>query len=139
MAGKGKPGPLTKEEALHRRTEIWRMRVAAHTVQEIADHFGITHQRVSQLLKEHGGEISQQAAEELRKVELDKLDIMERAAREVVARHQVEDDPTLLAAIDRVLKVQQRRAALTGLDAPVKQEVTSYAYTVNGVDPEALK
>jgi hypothetical protein len=139
MAGKGKPGPDSAEEAAARKAAIWKARVDAVPVAEIAKEHAISVPRVYQILKEHAAEITQQAADELRKVEMDKLDILERTARGIIARYESHDDPTVLGAIDRVLKVGQRRAALGGLDAPVKSEVTSYAYTVNGVDPEALK
>lgn len=47
----------------------------------------------------------------------------------------VEDDMPILAALDRLVKVQERRAKLTGMDAPAKSEVqANFSYTINGED-----
>lgn len=53
----------------------------------------------------------------------------------------LEDDAPILAAVNGALdKIWRRRAALLGLDAPSKVETSgTYNYTVNGVDPEAMK
>jgi hypothetical protein len=51
-------------------------------------------------------------------------------------RTPLRDDAPVLAAIDRVLKIQARRAALWGLDAPTQQRLTvqSVKVTVDGAD-----
>lgn len=56
-------------------------------------------------------------------------------------REPIEDDKPILEAINGALdKINKRRAALLGLDAPTRVESTgTYSYTVNGVDPEAMK
>jgi multidrug efflux pump subunit AcrA (membrane-fusion protein) len=49
----------------------------------------------------------------------------------------LEDDAPVLAAVDRLLKIQARRAALLGLDSPVRQEVAhdgGLRYEIVGVD-----
>jgi predicted transcriptional regulator len=115
------------------------MRCESKTQREIAEHFGITQQRVSEILSEAALEITQAASEELRKVELDKLDKLEQTAHSIVERFREADPATVLGALDRLLKVQQRRAALAGLDAPQVVEQRQYSYSVNGVDPEVLK
>lgn len=86
-------------------------------------------------------------AEELRQVELIRLDSMWVAALAVLeAKHftvsqgkliyngedLLEDDAPVLAAIDRLLKIQERRAKLLGLDAPVKTDVT----ITDGIDQQ---
>jgi predicted transcriptional regulator len=140
MAGKGKPGPLTKEESLQREADMWRLRVEQSlTQQQIAERYGITQQSVSETLARAAGRISQDTAETARKAELHKLDIQEQRCLRIIEQHADQDNPMVLAAQDRLHKIGQRRDALLGLQAPVKSEVTSYAYTVNGVDPEALK
>lgn len=82
---------------------------------------------------------------EVRAVELERLDFMWKAALAVLeAKHfaistkgvvylgdqPLTDDGPVLAAIDRMLKIQDRRAKLLGLDAPAKHEVR----TVDDVD-----
>ena len=81
-----------------------------------------------------------ESAEEVRKVELERLDELSRVAWRVLhARHVhigrggdlatdadgepiIDDGPTL-QAIDRLLKIGERRAKLMGLDAPTQVQV----------------
>lgn len=84
-------------------------------------------------------------------LELERLDAMERAGWAVVRRRHVlvsqgrvmtdddgrpmlDDGPTL-EAIDRLLKIQVRRAKLRGLDAPTKHEVV----TIDAIEAEITK
>jgi hypothetical protein len=60
----------------------------------------------------------QEPADELRKLELARLDDMLKA----IASHVSAGS---LTAIDRAIKIQERRAKLLGLDAPSRQDVTS--------------
>lgn len=83
--------------------------------------------------------IVQEPAEDLRTLELARLDRMWQACVKVLETthytvsegrlvwigpegeaRPLEDDGPVLAAIDRMLKIQDRRAKLLGLDAPVK-------------------
>ena len=92
---------------------------------------GAAHGRVNRALRLMAGP----APEQLRQQEIAKLDLLEQAAWKVLEdRHlrvdhgrvvtddgvPIEDDAPVLAAIDRVLKIQDRRAKLVGLDAPTK-------------------
>lgn len=56
----------------------------------------------------------------------------------IYASEPLLDSGPILAAIDRLNKIAERRAKLLGLDAPTKAEVTTYDYTVNGVDTGKL-
>lgn len=50
------------------------------------------------------------------------------------------DDAPVLAAVDRLLKIQDRRARLLGLDAETKVNLSGgVSYEVIGVDPAALR
>ena len=60
----------------------------------------------------------QEPADELRVLELSRLDDMLKAISQHVAAGN-------LTAIDRALKIQDRRARLLGLDMPAKVDVTS--------------
>lgn len=90
--------------------------------------------------------------DEVRRQELERLDDLARASLRVlaaphlvvsqgrVARHPdtgeaLVDSGPVLAAIDRLLKIQERRAKLLGLDAPSKVEVL----TMDAVDAEIRK
>lgn len=89
-------------------------------------------------------------AAELRQIELARLDALYEAALGVLERRHItvsngrvvyvsdkdgvetplEDDAPVLQAIDRCLRIQERRAKLLGLDAPAKLEVV----TLDAVD-----
>lgn len=123
-----------------RDAEAARLRSAGHSYQHIADVLeyadrGSAHHGVQRVLKE----TVQEAGDELRALELSRLDAMYVAAMgvlenrhvtvsngKVVTLHDqpIEDDAPVLAAIDRLLKIQERRARLLGLDAPVKRDLT---------------
>lgn len=140
MAGPGKPGPMSAEEAIQRKADMWEAKVREHLTQaQLAQRFGISQQRVSQLLAEAAAEKTQHTAEVARKFELDKLDIRDQECRRIIEQHMDSDNPMVLAAHASMDRNAKLRIALEGLAAPVKQEVTSYSYTVNGVKPDALK
>lgn len=149
------------EENLARDAEALRLRSRGWTYQQIADELGYYDRRtayraVEQALKD----TLQEPAENLRKLEVDRLDEMYRHALAVVERQHVAisqgrvvrrkipildsageqvmdphtdepmfryeevlDDAPLLAALDRLLKIQERRARLLGLDAPARSRV----------------
>jgi hypothetical protein len=94
-------------------------------------------------------------AEQVRAMELARLDEMESAVRRVRDTQHVHvsggkvvfgsdgepliDDGPVLSATDRLLKIQERRARLWGIDAPVQgQTEMTVRYEVVGVDPAAL-
>jgi hypothetical protein len=59
----------------------------------------------------------------------------DRDDKPVFREEDVLDDGPVLQAVDRLLKIQARRAALLGLDAPVKAETgVTLNYTIVGVD-----
>lgn len=153
-----------KEQMTERNTQIWQMRLENKTQQEIADAVGLSQPRVAEILGEMLKVRSEEASENLRQFEVGKLDRMEAAMLQVLARDHLtiqggkvvrethvdedgteypgeayRDDGPAMAAVDRLLKIAQRRAALLGLDSPTKIEQTSYDYTVNGVSPDDLR
>lgn len=140
MAGPGKPGPLTKEASLQREADMWKLRVErSWTYQQIAEQYGISYERVGQILRDAASRLSQATAEEARKAELHKLDIREQECLAIIEQHRDTDNPMVLAAHDRLDRIGKRRDALLGLNAPVKSEVTTYDYTVNGVEVDHLR
>jgi hypothetical protein len=116
-----------------------RLRAKGWTYPRIADELGYdsratAYHAVQRVLKE----TVQEPGDELRTLELQRLDDMYRHAMSVLERQHVTvsngkvvhlgdepliDDAPVLAAIDRLLKIQERRAKLLGLDAPVKKDV----------------
>lgn len=125
-------------KALELRTQGWTLRQIATTL-DIS--ISTTQDDIARALRE----TVQQPADELRQVELEKLDRLERAANEVLARsydlyanngkNTGEIDPRpKLGAIDRLVRIAERRARLLGLDAPQQVEHLPIQITVNGID-----
>lgn len=132
------------------RAEIVALRRQRLSQQEIARRLGISQQRVSQLYRQTLAEIPAQQVDEHRLEDLEQLDYLASKAIEVLERQHVtvsngrvvslndepiEDDAPVLAAIAALLKVQERKAKLLGLDAPTKHEVV----TLDAIDAEIAR
>ena len=101
-----------------RPTAIQR-RIAGHTYAQIGAEFGVTAARAYAVVSEHLDACRKEAterAEELRQIELERLDKL----LAVVGPMAEAGD---LAAVDRLLRIQERRSAYLGLDAPRAQLV----------------
>lgn len=123
-----------------RDAEAARLRTQGWTYQRIADHLGLKQRADAyNAVKRVLDATVREAGEDIRALELERLDRLEAAANEVLEREHVTvsngrvvvlheaplpDDGPVLAAIDRLLKIQERRARLLGLDAPTKQNIT---------------
>ena len=123
-----------------RDAEAARLRARGYSYQQIADELGWSskgdaHHAVKRVL----ADTVKEAGDEVRALELARLDGLHRAAMDVLEREHVTvsngrvvalnetplpDDGPVLAAIDRLLKIQERRARLLGLDAPTKQAIS---------------
>jgi hypothetical protein len=95
------------------------------------------------------------AADQLREQELAHLDELREATWAVMeATHltvshgrvvrddsgeAILDDGPVLNAVDRLLRISERRARLLGIDAPAVVTGTMVNYTVDGVPPDALR
>lgn len=104
---------------------------------------GVSYQRIAETLgyKDSSGawravkaalkKTLQEPADELRTLEIERLDAMLSAIWASVKQGQY-------GAQDRALKIMERRAKLLGLDAPVKQDITSdgekITVTIKGID-----
>ncbi|MFF7879125.1 hypothetical protein ACFZDM_33430 [Streptomyces californicus] len=123
-----------------RDAEAARLRTQGWTYQRIADHLKFKQRADAyNAVKRVLDATVREAGEDIRTLELERLDRLEAAANEVLEREHVTvsngrvvvlhetplpDDGPVLAAIDRLLKIQERRARLLGLDAPTKQAIT---------------
>ena len=165
--GQRKTATVTNAARVEKLREAWQLRVDGWTVDQIARHFRVAQSTASRWLAEAYERRTAQPAAALKAVELDKLDQAERAALQVlrtqhvlvsggkVVHHmtvdpdtfepilgdQITDDGPVLQALDRLLKIAQRRAALLGLDAPTKVDTTgevSIRHEVVGADPDLL-
>ncbi|MET8278264.1 hypothetical protein [Micromonospora sp. NPDC005174] len=136
-----------------RRADAVAMRLTGASFQQIADKLGYNSrgaacQDVGRALEASVAEQTR-AVEAYREEELQRLDLLMEEAWRVLRRQHVTvshgrvirdegtdepllDDGPVLAAIDRVLKIQERRAKFLGLDAPQRHEVV----TLDAVDAE---
>lgn len=137
---RGGNGRLTRDLTVAERdAKAARLRSQGYSYQRIADALGYSDrgaahhavQRVLQLTV-------QEAGEELRQMERERLDRLSEAAWEVLERQHVTvsngrivslngeplpDDGPVLAAIDRLLRISESRRKLEGLDAPSRVSV----------------
>lgn len=127
------------EKITQRDADAANLRARGWTYQRVANELGYSNasgafKAVQRALKASVREANDTAIT----LELDALDAMANAAWEVLDRNHitisqgrvvtidgvpVPDDAPVLAAIDRLLKIQERRAKLRGLDAPTTSKV----------------
>lgn len=117
-----------------RNGEIWRAYLFGKTQEAIAEEFGLSQQRVSELIRDVRESLPETDLTELRRADLERLDAM--LPNNILMAVAGDKD-----AVNSVLKIMERRAKLLGLDAPTKQEVTGRvaSYRVEGVDIDKLK
>jgi hypothetical protein len=138
-----RPTNEERVEIARRRSRVLAMRIEQRPYHEIAAELGIS---------EDIAKKDYQRIVELRRTDLDakrddavaietaKLDALEQAAWEVLRRDHIVvqhgkvvrlnrkpmvDDAPVLQAIDRLVKIAERRSKLKGLDAPAKVEVSA--------------
>jgi hypothetical protein len=143
-------------EGAERDAQAVRMRTAGHSLQQISDYleYGGT-SNVHRAIKRVLAETVQEPAEELRQMELDRLDALAQRVWAVLEAQHVTvsngrivylgseplaDDAPVLNAVDRLVKISESRRKLLGLDAPAKvQSEGTVRYSIDGVNPEDLK
>lgn len=152
---------IEKPDTQHRDAEAFRLRARGATFEEIAVALGYYNKgAVANALKKHLATIVPPAVEEYRAIMDAQLDELYRRGLAVMdtehftvsngqliyhpednefgigPRKPLMDDAPVLSAMDRLLKIQHRRAALWGLDAPSTQriQVQNVRVTVDGAD-----
>jgi hypothetical protein len=141
----------------HRAAEMrWR----SMTYAQIGEQFGVTRQAAHQMVTRAMADAPIEGIEAIKAMELQKLDWAERQAFVVAGRkhvvvtpsgniairvvktdngyeeEEVEDDAPLLKAIDTLLKIQERRARLLGLNAPTNVRLETVNYDPDSIDNE---
>ena len=117
--GQSKAAPV-RMTAAERKLQAVELRKLGFTFQKIADRLGVSvaaaHKMVTNALRELN-EKTTESTEELRRLELERLDEwLLRVAQEIKAGR-------VLGAIDRGVRILDRRAKLLGLDAALKAEI----------------
>ncbi len=135
-----------------RRTKAVQLRLEGKSYQQIADALGYSSRSAAcvDVTRALEAAVAEQrtSVEALREEELQRLDLLLVEAWAVLKRahvtvshgkvivdedgNKILDDGPVLQAIDRVLKIQERRAKFLGLDAPVRHEVV----TMDAIDAE---
>lgn len=115
-----------------------QLRARSWTYQQIADELGISQSAAHDAVQRVLAATVAEPADAVRKLELERLDRMAQEVEAVLKRRHVtvsngkvvqldgeviEDDGPILQAVDRLLKIQERRAKLLGLDAATKVSV----------------
>lgn len=135
----GTPGPTEPHQiqAEERRWEALELRKRGLSFREIAKrmgiHFTTAHQHVNHALDELR-ERTKQSAEQLRTIEIEKLDRLEADLSTRLEGCTDDQDGAKLAAV--MIKITESRRKLLGLDAPQKMEVSGNLYTVKNASPE---
>lgn len=105
-----------------RDAKIMRLRIAGWTLARIADQVGLSVSGVHAVIQQRIAAEVQPAAAELRALEITRLDDLLARAYTVMADTDTSGE-LRLKAIDRALRVAERRAKLLGLDSPVQLDV----------------
>lgn len=117
--GKGESSASTRRiEATEKQAKALELRKAGWTYEAIASAVGYSgntgaRKAVESALKK----TIQEPADEVRRLEIERLDTLLRGLWDAAIDGK-------LFAVDRALRIMERRAALLGLDAPAKQDVT---------------
>ena len=107
-----------KGAILERQLQALELRKGGFTYREIGKRLGVSHVQAHRDIQEelkHLASLRSESAEELRQLELEKLDNYERNLSHWADAGSVE-------AVRTLIKIQERRAKLLGLDAPEKIE-----------------
>lgn len=124
------PNAPRKARAADRSKQAVDLRISGATFEQIGERLGISAPSAYALVKralEKTRAQTSEAAETLRQMELTRLDAMQAALWDGAMQGDEQK-------IDRLLKIQIRRAALMGLDAPVKQELFAKVEQVEAYD-----
>jgi hypothetical protein len=127
-------------EAARRRAQIVQARMAGATFEQIGRQHGITDSRAQQLYADAMLRTVKEPADRHRALELRRLDDLQLRLTQVLRRghvtisggkvvldddgHPYLDDGPVIAAALALLRVQESRRGLLGLDAPAKVDAT---------------
>lgn len=131
MAFNGSADEAAIEE---RRSKAWALRVNGRTYREIGEALSVSHVTAYNDIKavmERTRSETNDTAEHHRELQLARLERLT-----AVLMPLAEDGS--LEAIDRLDKLEKRRAALLGLDAPAKQEIAAAIGSVTPTDAARL-
>ena len=109
----------TAEKTAARRLQALELRKAGATYQQIGERLNISANQAHLDVRRELQKLAEQSAElatEVRQMELERLDAMHLGLWPEARKGH-------LGAVDRVLRIMERRASLLGLDAPKQQDI----------------
>ena len=124
------------------------LRSIGYTYQAIANQFDVSVGTAHDMVRRAVAEIPTEGAEEVRKIELEKIDSSERQLQRIIRNpppkvsasgkivkddkgEVIIDEGVRMEAIDKILKAQAARARLLGLNAPTKIQGEVLIYNVD--------
>lgn len=116
-------------EIVKRQTLALDLRIAGFSYRAIGEKIKISHEQARKDVEHELQRLDKLSADKVaihRQLELERLDKITKALD-----HWIESGN--MGAINTVLKAMERRAKLLGLDAPVKQDVTSGGEKLTGL------
>lgn len=129
----------TPEAAFAAQTRAWDMRVKAYTFAQIGKALGLSASNAYVMVCKHREYLkaeSMETAEQLRDMEISKLDAAENRLWEALDQRQDLTVDQISKAAEKIVKISESRRKLTGLDAPQKVELGGNIYTVQATSPE---
>lgn len=110
-----------RAQAAEHEKAAFALRIAGATYAQIGAQLGVTRQAAYKMVArvlERTRNDADTGANELRRLETERLDALQVALWGLASKGDA-------GAIDRILKIMERRARLLGLDAPTRGDVTS--------------
>lgn len=127
-------GSAREDITEERHAEIVRLRRCTLSYSEIARRVGLSKSAVAKVISEHMAEL---AAEERSDLQELRREALERLLPAIELAQKAIDDGDL-SAIDRLVKLEERRAKLLGTDAPTKASVVVRSNPLEGLTPEQI-
>lgn len=111
--------------------QVWRLYLEGHTQEAIAERFGVSQQRVSQIVSEVRESIPEVARIAAALLDLERLDLLLTGTMPPA----MSGDPKATAAVLRIL---ERRAKMLGLDEPFEVAVEGNLSELSQMVADAL-
>ena len=132
MAGKPRPSRITPS-VIEREAEVLKLRRGGLTFDLIAKELGFKHASGAHKAYVNACKrIIVADVQEIRNVEVERLDIAQSAIWARVLRGEI-------PAIQALIRIMERRARLLGLDAPTKAQVELTVYDTGTIDAEVQR
>lgn len=115
------PRAPKRVRAREREDQAMKMRLAGASQQAIGDALGVSHQAVGKMLDralDRTAKDTDANADKLRLIEIARLDRLNLKMSPLAEQGS-------MGAVDRCLRIMERRARLLGLDAPTKADLTT--------------